>query len=136
MSKESALMKAAQVAMKNAYCPYSKFPVGAALKVRNRAGKTKVFTGCNVENVSFGGTICAERVAMTKAVSEGYRELLEVAIVTRAPRPVAPCGFCRQVLAEFAKGQVPVEFAGRSGGAQVTTLSKILPQGMGRGDLG
>lgn len=83
--------------MAQAYAPYSKFPVGAALL----AADGRVFTGCNVENASFGLTMCAERVAIGKAISEGVRHFTAVAIVAEKLKPCPPCGACRQVLAEF-----------------------------------
>jgi cytidine deaminase len=90
------LIAAAKSAQRHAYAPYSKFRVGAALLTSDG----KVFTGCNVENASYGLTICAERVAVGKAVSEGCREFKAIAIVAPA-RNITPCGACRQVLAEF-----------------------------------
>jgi cytidine deaminase len=87
----------AKEAMKNAYAPYSKFQVGAALLAKDG----RVFTGCNVENASYGATNCAERTAIFKAVSEGYREFDAVAIVASSGDFASPCGICRQVLAEF-----------------------------------
>lgn len=94
------LLDMAKVAMGNAYSPFSKFKVGAAL--RTKGGK--IFTGCNVENASFGLTCCAERTAVFKAISEGFDDFEEITITTSNPEtPVAPCGACRQVLNEFNK---------------------------------
>jgi cytidine deaminase len=91
------LVEIAYEAMEMAYVPYSNFNVGAAL-----LGKSgKVYTGCNVECASFGGTNCAERTALFKAVSEGERDFTAIAIVSRTRDITAPCGICRQVLAEF-----------------------------------
>ncbi|MGQ4892117.1 MAG: cytidine deaminase [Candidatus Njordarchaeia archaeon] len=90
------LVEYAKKASENAYAPYSKFRVGAALLTKDG----KVFTGCNIENASYGLTICAERVALFKAVSEGYREFEAIAIYAEKNMPY-PCGACRQVLAEF-----------------------------------
>ena len=90
------LVRMAERAMENSYSPYSRFPVGAAI----RAQDGRVFTGCNVENVSFGLTNCAERTAVFKAVSEGARHFETIAIA--ANQTPWPCGACRQVLAEFA----------------------------------
>ena len=92
-----SLMKEAISAQEKAYSPYSKFKVGAALLTKNG----KVFTGCNIENVSYGMTICAERVAIFKAVSEGYTKFEAIAVSASSNDPIYPCGACRQVLAEF-----------------------------------
>ncbi len=82
----------------SAYVPYSNFAVGAAL----RSADGRVFKGCNVENISFGLTMCAERVALGRAISEGATDFHSIAIVSDSSEPVVPCGACRQVLAEFA----------------------------------
>lgn len=95
------LIQAAAKARRRAHAPYSKFHVGAALLT----GTGKIVTGCNVENASYGLTMCAERVAVGKAVSEGYRKFRAVVIVADG-KSVTPCGACRQVLAEF--GDLPV----------------------------
>jgi cytidine deaminase len=96
MSENQMVEMAAKVRLR-AYAPYSGFKVGAA--VLTRAGA--IFTGCNVENASFGVTICAERAAVVAAIAAGQPELIAIAIVTDAPEPAMPCGACRQVLAEF-----------------------------------
>ncbi len=92
------LMAEAIKARKRAYAPYSRFPVGAALLTRDG----RVITGCNVENASYGLTICAERNAVWQAVSEGVRDFVAVAVTARDGRGAPPCGSCRQVLFEFA----------------------------------
>lgn len=92
------LLEMAEKAMENAYAPYSKFKVGAALLCADGT----VFTGCNVENSSFGATICAERTAVCKAVSEGRRDFEAIAIVSSEGGKTFPCGICRQVLGEFS----------------------------------
>ena len=100
---DEKLVALAKEAMKNAYAPYSKFQVGAALLAKDG----RVFTGCNVENASYGATNCAERTAIFKAVSEGYREFDAIAIVASSGDFASPCGICRQVLAEFmSEGKV------------------------------
>ena len=93
------LIRAAIEARKNSYSPYSKFAVGAA--VLTLAEETKIFTGCNIENASYGLTICAERTAIFSAVSQGYHSIEAIAIVAAQEMPY-PCGACRQVLSEFA----------------------------------
>lgn len=92
------LIENAKEVMKNAYCPYSGFKVGAAILGSN----DRIYTGCNVENSSFGATICAERGAMMKAVSDGCTGIKAVAIVSSSGRKTYPCGMCRQFLGEFA----------------------------------
>ncbi|KAK0408675.1 hypothetical protein QR680_004092 [Steinernema hermaphroditum] len=99
---ERQLVEHALKAMKNAYCPYSKFPVGAALLTKDG----RIFTGVNVENASYGGTICAERSAIVSAVSNGYTDFKAIAIATELEDPATPCGLCRQVLVEFGNFDV------------------------------
>ncbi|MCB1130746.1 MAG: cytidine deaminase [Verrucomicrobiae bacterium] len=93
----ASLIQSAWDARENAYAPYSKFAVGAALLT----GDGRVFTGCNVENLSYGLTICAERVAIGSAVAAGMKNLTMLAVVADTDVPVSPCGACRQVMAEF-----------------------------------
>lgn len=97
MTSEALLEHAAQARLR-AYAPYSKFSVGAALLARNGV----VSTGCNIENISFGLTICAERVAAGSAVADGLTDFAMLAIVSDSEEPILPCGACRQVLAEFS----------------------------------
>lgn len=98
-SKRTELLNIARQAVSKAYSRYSGFNVGAAILTENG----KIFTGCNIENVSYGLTICAERVALFKAVSEGYTSFEAIAVSSSSDKPVFPCGACRQVLAEFSK---------------------------------
>lgn len=95
---DNELLKIAEKAMENAYAPYSNFKVGAALLCADGT----VFTGCNIENASYGAANCAERTAVFKAVSDGYRDFTAIAIVSSSGEETFPCGICRQVLAEFA----------------------------------
>ena len=119
------LIVVAAKARQRAHAPYSKFQVGAALLTANG----RIFTGVNVENASYGLTMCAERVAIGKAVSEGERHIVAVAVVT--PGGVTPCGACRQVLAEF--GDCTVFCADAKDGRRVTMyrLEELLPEAFG-----
>ncbi len=94
----SRLIAKALEARKKAYAPYSKFKVGAALETKNG----KIYTGCNVENASYGIAVCAERVALFKAVSEGHKQFKRIAIIANTKHACPPCGICRQALFEFA----------------------------------
>ena len=116
------LLQLAQKASENAYVPYSKFRVGAALECMDGT----VFTGCNVENAALGSTICAERTAICKAVSEGHRDFKRIAIWGDGENYCMPCGACRQVMAEFAP-ELEV-LCSKSGGRYVSyPLSKLMP---------
>lgn len=124
-SNRTMLLAAAREAAARAHAPYSGFRVGAALL----AADGRVFTGCNVENASYGLTLCAERVALTKAVSEGATRFRGLAIAGgAADNPAPPCGACRQALAEFCPPSLPVLYAGlASGKPRATTLGRLLP---------
>lgn len=126
----SSLIELAKSARKHAYAPYSHFPVGAAL-----LGKSgRVYTGCNVENASHPAGICAERCAVAKAVSEGEREFLAVAIVADSSGPCAPCGICRQVLVEFGP-DMQVVMSNLKGDIRTLNASQLLPGAFGARDL-
>jgi cytidine deaminase len=116
------LIKMALNAIKNAYAPYSKFRVGAV--VRTKRGS--VYTGVNIENASYGLTVCAERVAIFKAVSEGDQEIEEVIVAVETDELVAPCGACRQVIAEF-NPHAKIIMVNNKGKVKETTLDKLLP---------
>ena len=118
-----ALLAAARTARRKAHAPYSGFQVGAA--VLDETGR--VHAGCNVENASFGLTICAERSAVTAAVTAGAHAILAVAVVTSSRPPAAPCGACRQVLAEFANDDALVLLAGPTGSPVERRLGELLP---------
>lgn len=124
-----ALVTAAIAAAQHAYAPYSDYPVGAALL----AADGQVYTGCNVENAAYPATICAERTALVKAVSEGQRQFTAIAVATR--NGGSPCGTCRQMLYEFAPGlQVYIaDFTGRL--LHAATLADLLALGFGPADL-
>lgn len=128
---DRTLVERARQARDHAYVPYSRFPVGAALLTRDG----RVFTGCNIENAAYGLCNCAERTALFKAVSEGARDFVKLAVIADTPRPVPPCGACRQVLAELCPPDMPVILANLKGDAEVKTVAELLPGAFGRGDL-
>ena len=116
------LVRAALEVQQRAYAPYSQFKVGAALLAANG----EIFKGCNVENASYGLTVCAERVALLKALSDGHRQFAAIAVVADTSAPTPPCGPCRQLLWEYC-GDIPVVMANL---AQVTgqhQLAALLP---------
>jgi cytidine deaminase len=117
-----SLVAAAQAASQNAYAPYSKLRLGAALEVAQG-----IYVGCNVENSSFGLTICAERAAVGCAIAAGEREFRRLVIYTEDAPPLAPCGACRQVLAEFVR-ELPILSVGREGAQRHFQLSELLPE--------
>lgn len=123
------LIAVATEAQRNAYAPYSKYPVGAAVETSDG----RVFAGCNVENASLGLTICAERVAVGAAVSAGARDIKSVVVVTNSVPPAAPCGACRQVLAEFGS-EIAILAVG-PGGSRKWKISELLPDSFGPRDL-
>lgn len=110
-------------ASKYAYVPYSHFPIGAALKTKDGT----IYTGCNIENASFGLTNCGERTAIFKAVSDGHKELAEIAIYGETQEPVSPCGACRQVMAEFFEPSSLVTLIAKNGQTLETTVGDLLP---------
>ncbi len=117
-----ALIGAAQAAQRRAYAPYSGFRVGAAILARSG----KVYTGCNVENASYGVTICAERAAICNAVGAGERSWLAIAVYAESPKLPVPCGLCRQALAEFG-GDLLVVAATADGRLSSANLAELLP---------
>ena len=118
------LLNAAKEAAKNAYVPYSKFCVGAALECEDG----RVFTGCNVENAALGSTICAERTAIVKAVSEGHRDFVRIAIAGKSKDFCVPCGSCRQVMMEFSP-EMEVICLNGAGESKTFALRELLPYG-------
>jgi len=118
-----ALLAAARAARENAVATFSKFRVGAAL----RAKSGRVYTGCNVENASYGLTICAERVAIFKALSEGERGFNAIAVVTDADKLTPPCGACRQIIWEFC-GDAEVILGNVKGKTEVYRMAALFPQ--------
>jgi len=117
------LLSTADKAMENAYAPYSHFKVGAALLCSDGT----VFTGCNIENATYGATNCAERTAIFKAVSEGHRDFEAIAIVSSGGDETFPCGICRQVMAEFAPG-LKIILRDKNGNETIYQLSELLPK--------
>jgi cytidine deaminase (EC 3.5.4.5) len=116
------LLQAAKEARKNAYARYSGMTVGAAVLTEDG----QIYTGCNVENISYGATMCAERVAVFKAVSEGYDKIIAIAVVADLPNPISPCGMCLQVLNEFGRNAT-VLMANTTGDTRLSSVEKLLP---------
>ena len=131
------LIQEAKKARANANCPYSQFAVGAALLTE----EGKVYTGCNIENAAYGPSNCAERTAFFKAVSEGERSFLRIAIVggpagDETSATCAPCGVCRQVMREFCDPErFEILLEDGTGGIKVYTLSQLFPEGFGPENL-
>lgn len=126
------LLTEAKNCLTQAYAPYSNFPVAAA--VIDDQGR--IFTGVNVENASYGLTICAERVAIFSAISAGARRITAVAVTAQKLKPISPCGACRQVMAEFCSTSTPVFLEIGQGEYQATTVGALLPVAFMRADLG
>lgn len=124
------LEKAAREAASQSYSPYSRFPVGAAIL----CASGKVYTGCNVENASYGLCNCAERTAVFSAVAAGERSIDAVAIYTPTPKPVTPCGACRQVLNEFGPGMLVLSVCAKDSRLE-TSLEALLPTAFGPKNL-
>jgi len=124
------LVAAARRARANAYTPYSRFAVGAALFTADGT----IVTGANVENSSYGLTICAERSALVSAVSAGHRRFRALALVAGRGTPASPCGACRQVLHEFAP-DLPIRLVSTDGRTRDTSVRELLPLGFGHADL-
>lgn len=120
----------AKKAREYSYSPYSKFRVGAALL----SVDGKVFTGCNIENASFGGTNCAERTALFKAISEGYNNFTKIAVISDSEKYIVPCGICRQVLSEFSL-DMEVIMAKKDGEYTIKTLRDLMPLAFTSDDL-
>ncbi|MFJ7933624.1 cytidine deaminase [Sporosarcina sp. NPDC096371] len=114
-----------------AYVPYSKFPVGAALVAEDGT----IYHGCNIENSAYSMTNCAERTAFFKAISEGVRSFKALAVVGDTEGPISPCGACRQVIAEFCEGSMPVYLTNLKGDVLETTVAELLPGAFSKEDL-
>ncbi len=124
------LIKIAEKARKKAYTPYSKFKVGAAVL----SVDGKIFTGCNIENASFGLAVCAERVAIFKAISEGSTKFEAIAVIGDTNKPCSPCGACRQVISEFGE-DIPLIMANLKGDVKIKKIKELLPEAFGKSDL-
>lgn len=117
------LLDTARAVRENAYAPYSKFKVGAAL----RSTSGTVYAGCNVENVAYPEGTCAEAGAIAAMIAGGDKRIAEIAVIADSPQPVSPCGGCRQKIAEFADGDVVVTLHTTDGAVLQTTVSALLP---------
>ncbi|MCF3941607.1 cytidine deaminase [Oceanobacillus alkalisoli] len=122
MNQQSLVQQAINI-RETAYVPYSKFAVGAAL--RTKSGK--VYTGCNIENAAYPVSLCAERVAIFKAISEGETEFEEMAVAADTNRPVPPCGSCRQVMSEFFSQDMEIHLTNLNQDIKTFTMEKLLP---------
>ena len=118
-----SLIDQARVVRENAYVPYSKFKVGAAIRTTSGA----VYAGCNVENVAYPEGTCAEAGAIAAMIAGGDTRIAAVAVIADSPKPVSPCGGCRQKIAEFADGDVVVTLATMDGTVLETTVAELLP---------
>ncbi|GKV68050.1 cytidine deaminase [Sporosarcina sp. NCCP-2716] len=118
-------------AMENAYVPYSRFPVGAALLTADG----EVIEGCNIENSAYSMANCAERTAFFKAVSEGTRSFAALAVTGNTEGPISPCGACRQVISEFCASDMPVYLTNTTGSILETTVGELLPGAFTKEDL-
>jgi cytidine deaminase len=126
-----SLIDAARAVRDNAYAPYSRFKVGAA--VRGASGA--IYTGCNVENAAYPEGTCAEAGALAAMVAAGETVMIEAAVIADSPRPVSPCGGCRQKLAEFGAGDVVIEMATTEGASEKITLADLLPGAFTNDDM-
>lgn len=126
---EEILFEHSTAVMKNAYSPYSGIKVGSAVITKDGF----IFAGCNVENSSYGATICAERVALTKAISEGFRDFKAIGIVSNKYDFIPPCGICRQFIVELA-GDIDVYLFDKNGGYKRIKIKKLIPDSFRIGD--
>ncbi|MBU3128462.1 cytidine deaminase [Clostridium tagluense] len=125
------LAKIAIDARENAYAPYSKFKVGAAVVTEDDS----IYTGCNIENASYGASNCAERTAIFKAVSEGHKKIKAIAVVGDMSTHTYPCGICRQVIAEFATEDINIIMVKSEDDYIIKTMEEILPGAFTKEDL-
>src|SRR5690625_2905800 len=128
---KNSLIKKAIKAREQAYTPYSKFKVGAALL----AESGEIYTGCNIENAAYPVSCCAERVAIFKAISFGERKFKQMAVAADTDRPVSPCGSCRQVMAEFFSKDMPIYLTNLQEETLHTNIAELLPASFQSTDL-
>lgn len=128
---DEVLRKEANGMLEFSYVPYSKFPVGAALLTK----EGEIYTGCNIENASYPLSICAERTAFFKAVSEGKHEFEKILVTGGTEGPISPCGACRQVMAEFCSPDMPVILTNIKGNTSETTVAELLPGAFSSKDM-
>lgn len=129
--KNEDLVKKAFEAKNMAYAPYSKFKVGAALLTDDNV----LYTGVNIENISYGATVCAERTAVFKAVSEGKKKIAKIAIASDDEGYIYPCGICRQVILEFGTPETEIICANGKGEQEVFKLKELLPKAFNKDDI-
>ncbi|KAF7313232.1 Cytidine deaminase [Mycena kentingensis (nom. inval.)] len=132
VEQRDSIIQAAFQAKSNSYSPYSAFPVGAALL----AADGTIYKGANIENASYGGTICAERTALVKAVSEGTKSFIALAVTTNVADAISPCGFCRQFIREFCPQDMPIllipgDYQSTKHGILETSIRELLPHSFG-----
>lgn len=128
---QEQLVQEAKSMLSQAYVPYSKFPVGAALLTK----EGKVYKGCNIENAAYPVSCCAERTAIFKAVSEGERDFEAIAVIANTSRPVPPCGSCRQVMSEFFDPEMTVYISNQNQEIKEVKVKDLLPFSFNQEDL-
>lgn len=129
--QKNKLLSTARDVLNNSHSPYSKFKVASSVLTEG----DQVYPGVNVENASYGGTICAERTAIFNAVTFGSKKIKAILVLTNEDDPWPPCGFCRQVMAEFANANAPIYLANMNGIQKEFTLGELLPQAFGPQNL-
>ncbi len=129
--RREELLVEARKARERAYVPYSGFKVGAAVLTKDG----RIFSGCNIENSAYSPTNCAERTAIFKAVSEGARDFVALAVVADTQQPVTPCGVCRQVISEFFSDDAVIYLSNMAGDVQETTIAQLLPGAFSKKEL-
>lgn len=126
-----ALIEAAAAARQRSYSPYSHFAVGAAVRCQDGT----IFAGCNIENASYGLSLCAERNAIFNAVAAGHQDLVALAVIGNTAEPISPCGACRQVMSEFLPQAAPVYLTNLAQATTTTTVAALLPGAFLKGEL-